>query len=575
MFTSRQSSGFSLVEVIVVSAVMVIFFAGLITMVLYVIDMVQNARAKLSALSVATERIEFIRSLPYDSVGTVAGIPNGTIPQNRTVKLNNYTFSERVLIEYVDDDADGTLGTDSNGIIADYKRVKVEYTWNVTGATSSMALVSTIVPRSIETTAGGGTIRVNVFDAAAVPVGGASVRLLNTTGTSTVDVTRFTDAAGVALFAGAPAGSNYQIFASKTGYSSDQTYVSTTSNPSPLTLPVTVLDADVSTMNFQIDRVSGLTVQLYSAYAEANEVETFAAATGIATTSDAVLDSGAIRLAGSAGSYAAIGNVFLVETAPATNEAWRVLTVAASLPAQTSYRVRLYTGTSTTTLIPDTDLPGNASGFTSRLIDISDLSVGAYPTFTVGIELASSDPGVTPTVSEVGVHYVQSSTPRANSAFSLRGNKLIGAGVYKFDSTQNTNGSGVAVFTDQEWDIYTVSVSGNQIALACPDNPFVLPPNETLTVEALVENAATHNLRVVVRGDDGLPVPGAAVLLSRGAYTSNQSTNSCGQTFYDSGSIVSAADYQLEVTAEGFTTSVIDPLTISGDSVATVTLSPL
>jgi len=73
--------------------------------------------------------MEYFRSLPYNDVGVIAGFPAGTIPQNSTLNLNGINFSERVLVEYVDDDADGSTGADTNGIILDYKQIKLEYEW--------------------------------------------------------------------------------------------------------------------------------------------------------------------------------------------------------------------------------------------------------------------------------------------------------------------------------------------------------------------------------------------------------------------------------------------------------------
>ncbi len=572
---ARSMHGFTLVEVVVVSAVMLIFFTGLISLVLYVIELVTDARARLSALSVATERIEFIRSLAYDSVGTVAGIPSGTIPQNRTVTLNGYQFNERVLIEFVDDDADGQGAADNNSIVSDYKRVKVEYSWNVTGATSTLALISTVVPRSIETTAGGGTVRVNVFDATTIPLPGASVRLLNTSGTTTIDVTRTTDATGVALFAGAPAGSNYQIFVTDSGYSTDQTYVATTSNPNPNPAPISVVEADVSTMTFFIDQLADLSVRLLSGVVEAVTNEPFDDLSGIASSTNLVVSAGELVLADTAGTYFPIGVAYRV-VAPSTLDRFEVLSIVRSQPAGTSVRVRFYTGSTTFTLIPDADLPGNTAGFDGRYIDLRNLDTTTYPALVIGIELATSDTTRTPRVSEIALYSRESTTPRSGASITLRGDKVVGtdlssAPIYKYAVSTVTDSDGYLYASNIEWDTYTVT-SSQTTRLVCPSNPFAVLPNSSTAVEMVTGSASTNNLRLHVRGVDGLPVPGVAVELRRSGVSVLATTNACGGAFFSSGSLTTDSDYEIEMSAPGFVTTTLTGETISGDTVLTTVL---
>lgn len=574
----HHGGGFSLVEVLIVSAIMLLFFSGLVIMVMYLLDVITNARVRLSALAVAQQRVEYLRSLSYDAVGTIAGIPSGSIPQNSTTTLNGYTLYERVLVQYVDDDGDGLGASDSNGILADYKQVKVEVSWNVTGATSSVFLISNIVPRSIETTAGGGTIRVNVFDAYTAPLPGASVRLLNTSGTTTIDVTRATDATGVALFAGAPAGSNYQIFVTRSGYSTDQTYVATTTNPNPVTPTLSVLESDVSTMNFQIDRLATLRLKTFSSITEQSVSETFVSVSGIATSTGVAVLGGELVLSGTAGSYSPAGTAYLNELRPGTLERWEVFNIVTDMPPNTSVVTRFYTGTTTPTLIPDTDLPGNAAGFSERVVDLRGLSVATYPALVAGITLRTTNAAVTPQVPEATLYYRQASSPRAGTTFSLRGTKVVGTDlsslpIYKTSLAGSVDGSGLYTFNNIEWDSYTLTLPSYTIAAACPGNPFALAPGSDTRLEVLALSASAHNLRVSVVDGVGMPVPGATIELSRGAYLATSLADACGQAFF-SGAISAAPDYEVQVSAPGFTTSVVDPIAINGDTAVVVTLTP-
>ncbi len=574
----KHSKGFSLVEVLVVIGITVIIFGALFVAFEYSLKLIAQSRAKLTALSLSTDRAEYIRSLPYSSVGTVAGIPNGSIPQNRTVTLNGINFAERVLIEYVDDPADGLGVLDSNSILADYKKVKIEYTWLVGGVAQSFSLITNVVPKSIETTAGGGTIRVNVFDANVLPLQGIDVRLINNTTTSTVDVTRKTDATGTAFFTGAPAAAGYQIFVSAPGYSSDQTRVATTSLPYPLTLPVAVLESDVSTMNFQIDKLSSLTIKVFNSEVINSSVENFDDLLSMSDVSNTNIVSSTLALTEVGGVYDLNGSVTSNLLAPATIESWGVAEIEAVTPGSTDVRVRFYSSTSSATLIPETDLPGNLVGFSTNFINLSGLSVSSYPSLVVGVFLSTTDTSVTPTVDKLTIHYVESRNVVSGDNLTITGNKVIGSDdlfspVYKLSTSTVTDSNGEVRLENIEWDSYSVTPgAGLVIKEACSENPFSLNPDTDESLSLLVGASSADNLRVVVNNATGERVIGAAVKLSRGASVWNADTSWCGQTYF--GGLVNAADYDLEVSAAGYTTQLMSSINVSGDTVQTVVLNP-
>ena len=65
--------GFTLVELLVVAALMLLVFGGLFTGFKYALDLISQSRARLSGLTLANERLEYIHSLSYDAVGIVTG----------------------------------------------------------------------------------------------------------------------------------------------------------------------------------------------------------------------------------------------------------------------------------------------------------------------------------------------------------------------------------------------------------------------------------------------------------------------------------------------------------------------
>ncbi len=226
-------SGFGLIETMIGAALMLLVFGAIFTGLNLMMQIITHSKAEAGARSLAVERMEYVRSLSYDAVGTVAGIPAGLIPQVATTSINGINYEIRTLIQYLDRPEDGFAGADTNGITEDSKIVKITYSWTIRGESKSYTLVSDIVPNGIESTSGGGTLLINVFDASVQPVSNAEVHVFNDTGTSTVDVTVYTNAAGIANFPGAPAGGGYQITVTKPGYSTDQTYSASATNTNP------------------------------------------------------------------------------------------------------------------------------------------------------------------------------------------------------------------------------------------------------------------------------------------------------------------------------------------------------
>jgi len=582
----HAQSGFSFVEIIIVSALSAMVFGALFSSFQYTLALISDSRAKLSALSVANDRMEYFRSLPYDAVGTISGIPPGTIPQNSTTTLNGIQFAERVLVEYVDDPADGqdtATSTDSNLIPADYKRIKVEYTWDIGNGTSSIALISNIVPRSVETTAGGGTARINVIDANSMLLPGATVRLVNETTTSTIDVTRVTDASGAALFSGAPAGSEYEVIVTANlggnQYSTTGTYKATTSNPNPTVAPFAVLEADVSTLTFQIGELSDLDISTYSAITEGSMRETFANLLSVASSTKIESVGGSARLINTAGTYVSNGIVYTQIITPTPLFNWEKVRIAADVPAGTDFIARLYTGVGAGpfTLVPDSELTGNNTGFSDTLIDISSIDILAYPSLTLGITLNTSNTSVSPGIDEVDVFYTQSQTTLPPATFNLSGTKTIGtdagaAPILKYNAPFTTDSTGRYRANDIEFDLYTISsLTGRDIASACSAHPITLEAGENQDVELVFVPDQASTARIQVVDSLGRALPGASVTLNRPGYTQTIDTGVCGQAFF-AGGVSDANDYELQVSVIGYVTQTLDPFEVNGDTVHTVVM---
>jgi hypothetical protein len=573
----NQLRGFSLVEALIVIGLIVLVFGGLFASFEYSLKLIAQSRAKMTALSLANDRIEYIRSLPYTEVGTVAGIPNGAIPQNRSVSLNGVDFNERVLIEFYDDPGDGVGALDSNGVLADYKKVKVEYTWNVYGVPRSLSLISNIVPISIETDSGGGTVRVNVISASAVPLPGISVRLTNDTTTSTIDVTRTTDATGTALFTGAPAASDYFVEVFAPGYSSDGTIAATTTLPAPVSPPFSLAEASISTVNFTVDRLSDIFVRAYTAETIDTLSEIFDDPSRLIASSSVAVAPNSITLNQVAGVFETSGTVLYGPYSPSLLEAWRGIIVNRSLSPNTEVRVRFYTGPSTGTLIDESVLPGNAAGFTEEEINLVRLDEAAVSSLYVGLTLSTTDTSFTPTVDGFDFYYASSRTYANSETINFVGNRTIGQNatfnyVYKNVISTTTNSNGEINLNQIEWDNYTISASGLEVQSSCPSSPFNLVPGSSSRVDLLLASDTTHNLRVFVKDGFERPVYNALVDVNQGGNNYNATTDWCGQVYFES--LAEAVNYTIDVTKSGFSTNNTSDVSVSGSTLQEVILMP-
>ncbi len=537
-----------------VAGIVAVFFSSLLSSFYFTVSLIQDSRSRQSALSVAYNQIEYIRSLSYDAVGTVSGIPAGAIPQVATSTLNGIDFTTRTLIEYVDDPADGEGVADANGITTDYKTSKVTVSWDWRGLSREVSLLSRVIPRSIETDVGGGTIRVNVFDAEVLPLSGATVRLVNSSLSPAIDVSKTTNADGIVLFGGAPAGAGYEVTVSKTGYSTDSTYPITAELVNPTTPPAAVAEADITTLNFFIDQVSTLTIKTVSPATYEDWVETFATTTSVVSGSGVVVAGDRLELEGGSGAYVGSGNAMLQAIAPPSVESWGEIILTSDVPLGTTRMVQVYTTDATPILIPDTDLPGNSTGFSTETVNLSGLSATTYPALSLAIALETTDVAVTPTVDEVVVSYLASVTALSNVPLAIVGNKIIGTRgdatlVYKFSDSASTDGAGELLLENVEWDTYTISPSGYTIVEACTEHPVSVEPATEMEVRLTLESAVANALRVVVTDASGVAAGGVAVTLSRTGYTETAETSPCGQVSFLS--LGAFEDYVLTASVGG------------------------
>lgn len=575
----RGERGSTLLDAVVGTALMLVVFIGIFAAFQLAIVTVSNNKARAGAIALANERLEFVRSLPYDSVGTVGGIPAGTIAQTEAVSLNDVPYTRRTFVSWEDDPADGSGGADSNNIRTDYKAAKVTVSWTMKSGTHTITLVTRVSPPGIETSVPGGTLSFAVVNALLAPVSNAQIRIVKSDATPAIDMTTYTDVAGVATVLGVPPGSGYQITVTKNGYSTAQTYGSSATNTNPLPAHLGVALNQTTAATFAIDTLATKIIETYTPVTQGTTTDTLSGTTNIASSSNVLIDSGIAELYLTEGAYPASGTLLSNAVSTTSLALWKSFSFVQTKPSGTDIVYHLYDATGTT-LIPDSQLPGNSAGLTSSPVNLTGVSTTTYGALSVHATLSTSDASTTPRIDSYSIAMDAGPHLFPNVSLTLRGAKTIGttvggAQVYKYNNTSLSSGaSGSVMLSGMEWDSYTVSVNASTtfaISSACGSQPETLSPGMTQATRLFLVPFTTNTLLVDVKNGDGTPITNASVRLYRTspAYNTTVTSDACGQAFFtglSSGTSGSGNAYSLEVNASGYQAYTNTSVNVSGTS---------
>jgi hypothetical protein len=182
---------------------------------------------------------------------------------------------------------------------------------------------------------------------------------------------------------------------------------------------------------------------------------------------------------------------------------------------------------------------------------------------------------------------VGSTTPFGNIQFSMHGDKTIGsdgvgAPIYKYSASHQTDSSGVLSINNLEWDNYTITIddvtTGYDIAQSCLPQPRSLSPGVSTTTDIILVPNTIHSLLVAVTDDTGALLPDASVRLYRTGYDNTQITSSCGQVFWSGlskGTIVGGDQYTIDVSLSGYVNTTVSDVGVdyvSGITISLITL---
>ena len=87
--------GMTLIDVVVGTALVVIIFMALFGVLRASIQLTALIKNEATATAIANSQMEYIRSLPYTSVGLVGGIPSGTISEYATTTEDTVNYGVR------------------------------------------------------------------------------------------------------------------------------------------------------------------------------------------------------------------------------------------------------------------------------------------------------------------------------------------------------------------------------------------------------------------------------------------------------------------------------------------------
>lgn len=259
----KNQSGFGYVELLVSLMIIVILLIGIYSLInLYVMINGENSNY-VQAVEIGNQKMERIRNLPYDQVGTIAGSPSGSLPQTETI-IKEGTFTVNTLIKYFQDPYDG-LVPPADPIFDDYKIATIEVLWNGKYGARKISVFSKIIPRTMETSSGNGLLVLHVVDANGNPVSGATVHIENTlAGADYVSTDQVSDVDGIVMYSAKPSFEDYRITVTKAGYSTEQTYSRTATNPNPTRPHLTLTLGNKTEESFSIDIMSQLDINTIS-----------------------------------------------------------------------------------------------------------------------------------------------------------------------------------------------------------------------------------------------------------------------------------------------------------------------
>lgn len=216
----KKQGGYTLVELMIGILLLGLIAISFLTLFSTLIRSTVIIKRKAIASTLATTQMEYLKSLPYNSLAVSGGNITSTsyLTATTTTILNGVTYTTKTDIDYVDDAYDGCISYPSVATQQANCRNFVVHTGAPTGDTNpkdykvahvkvtdqnSLILAevdSQISARVAETASTTGALFVKVLDQDGSPLSGATVQVTNSTTTPATNFSDSTDANGTAIF---------------------------------------------------------------------------------------------------------------------------------------------------------------------------------------------------------------------------------------------------------------------------------------------------------------------------------------------------------------------------------------
>lgn len=259
-----QKDGLSLIETLIAVSLFVIVSMSIYGGFTQLMRGLAVLEIKNKAISLANEKIEIARNLPYGDVGILNGIPSGKLLSQENIERGGTVFNVVTAVRNIDDPFDGTFdGNPQDEDPNDYKLVQIEISCPDCLLDETITFYTRVSPQALETGGDTGALFIRVLDSYGQPISGADVSIFSDDSTSTINIQDVSDNEGYLRVYEVPPGIEaYEISVSKEGYSSEQTYpTGSPTNPLPDRPHLNVLVDEITTASFAIDELSYLSIR--------------------------------------------------------------------------------------------------------------------------------------------------------------------------------------------------------------------------------------------------------------------------------------------------------------------------
>ena len=257
-----KNSGITLIEVIVGLGLMAILIQAVYFGFSNVLEAIGKDKSRFDGILILEKEIEIIRNMPFSDIGISGGYPSGKLLAEKNIQLGQQAFILKTTVRNIDDSFDGVLGGNPNDTAsADYKIVELEVSCDKCYYFAPIHMTTTVAPKGLESSSNNGSLFINVFDANGQPISGADVKIVNNALSPTITINDTTNINGILQLVDIPTSTSaYEITVSKSGYSSDRTYLMGGGNPNPAKPHATVGQQQITQISFSIDKVSSLNI---------------------------------------------------------------------------------------------------------------------------------------------------------------------------------------------------------------------------------------------------------------------------------------------------------------------------